>query len=408
MKSKSKKTVVAFSGGLDTTYCAAWLRHTSDAEIITVTVDTGGFSASELEAIEARSHEAGAHEHVTLDGKNEVFDRIITTLIQGNVLKGQVYPLCVSAERVTQAGLLVEYAKNIGADAIAHGSTGAGNDQVRFDVAVRTLAPEMELITPIRDQALSRHEETAWLEKNNIHVPQKTSVYSVNAGMWGTTIGGAETHDPWKSVPDDAYENVVGIKDAPENGIEMIISFEKGIPVAVDSEKIDGPALVEKLNSTGAAHGVGRGVHLGDTILGIKGRIAFEAPAAAILISAHRELEKLVLSRWQQFWKDKIADFYGMLLHEALYYDPVVTDITAMIRSSQHRVTGDVRLKLLKGVITIQGVRSPHSVMNMHKAMYGESTGMWNGRDAEGFSLIHGMGPMLYAAASEEHAGGTS
>jgi argininosuccinate synthase len=386
-----KNIVIAFSGGLDTSYLVAWFKETTNARITTVTVNTGGFSEEEIKNINARAAELGADDHRMVDGRQETFDRVIRMLIQGNVLRGSVYPLSVSAERITQAEILVRTAAEVGADAVVHGSTGAGNDQIRFDVAVRTMAPGLKILAPVREHALTRDQETTWLRTRNISVKDKTSVYSVNAGMWGTTIGGGTIHDSWQSIPDDAYPTVVAPNAAPDAGATVTIKFEKGVPVSLNGETLLGPILVEKLNALGAANGVGRGVHLGDTIMGIKGRIAFEAPAAMILITAHRELEKLVLSRKQQFWKDKLGDFYGALLHEAEFYDPVARDIEAMIQSSQRAVTGEVRVSLKKGILTVEGIRSAYSLMAAAKATYGETQSLWDGRDAEGFTKIYGL-----------------
>jgi argininosuccinate synthase len=393
------KIAVAFSGGLDTSYLVAWLKETTKAEVVTVTVDTGGFPPEELKEIQARSVEVGADDHITVDARQETFDRVVKTLIQGNVLRSNAYPLCVSAERITQAEVMVRKAKELGAEAIAHGSTGAGNDQVRFDVSIQTLAPDIGIIATIRDQGISREDETKWLRARNIKVLDKTSTYSVNAGLWGTTIGGGETHDAWSTIPGKAYPNVVSPDSAPEEGTVLEIGFENGVPVTLNGETLNGPILVEQLNRIGAEHGVGRGVHLGDTILGIKGRIAFEAPAATILLDGHRELEKLVLTRWQQSLKEKMADFYGMFLHEAMFYDPVVEDIEAMIASSQSRVTGDVRVTLRKGIHCVEGVKSPYSMMEAASATYGETQSLWDGRDAEGFSKIYGLQGRIAALA---------
>jgi len=395
------RVVVAFSGGLDTSYCTAWLRETTGAEVVTVTVDTGGFAAAELSALEARSRACGAHRHLLVDGRQHAFDRVIVRLIQGNVLRGAVYPLCVSAERLTQAELLVQSALDLGADAVAHGSTGAGNDQVRFDVAIRTLAPQLEVLTPIRDRALTRQQETDWLRERGISVPDSTRTYSVNAGLWGTTIGGGAIHDPWNAVPDEAYPTVVAPEGAPATGVTVTLAFRQGVPVAVDGAELDGPELVRQLHGLGSEHGVGRGVHLGDTILGIKGRIAFEAPAAQILIAAHRELEKLVLTRWQRFWKDQLAEFFGMVVHEALPHDPVFEDLEALIVSSQRRVTGEVRVHLCRGTVTVAGVRSPHSLVDVAAATYGETQSLWDRRDAEGFCRIYGLQGRLARAAAK-------
>jgi len=397
----SKHIAIAFSGGLDTSYLVVWLKETTQAKITTVIVDTGGFPSDELGAIAARSKELGADDHITVDARQETFDRVVKTLIQGNVLRNSTYPLCVSAERVTQAEVLCRAALEIGADAIAHGSTGAGNDQVRFDVALRTLAPEIEILTPIRDLALSRAAETDYLRAHGAAVEEKTSVYSVNAGMWGVTIGGGETHDAWTTIPGDAYPTVVAAGDAPADGLTLTLEFDAGLPVALDDKPLDGPALIDRLNQIGAAHGIGRGGHLGDTIMGIKGRIAFEAPAAAILIAAHRELEKLVLTRWQQFTNEKMADLYGMLLHEALFFDPVTRDLEAFIASSQSVVCGEVRVGLMRGVLTVEGVKSPHSLMDAAQATYGESQSLWDGRDAAGFTRIYGLQGRLAATAGQ-------
>ncbi|MCP4605433.1 MAG: argininosuccinate synthase [Proteobacteria bacterium] len=396
------KIAVAFSGGLDTSYLVAWFKKTTNAVVVTVTVDTGGFSPDEIASIEARSKQVGADRHITVDGRQETFDRVVKTLIQGNVLRSNTYPLCVSAERITQAEEIVRAAKELGADAIAHGSTGAGNDQIRFDVAIRTLAPGIGILTPIREHGLSRDQETSWLREHGIDVSENISTYSVNAGMWGVTIGGGEIHNTWKTIPDAAYPNVVTPDKAPEQGATFSIAFDKGVPTKIDEEQLSGPALIERLAGLGAEHGVGRGVHLGDTILGIKGRIAFEAPAAAILVAAHRELEKLVLSRWQQFLKDKLSDFYGMFLHEALFYDPAVRDIEAMIESSQSSVTGHVRVTLERGNLRVDGVKSPYSMMDAANATYGETQSIWNGRDAEGFAKIYGLQGRLAAAARSD------
>jgi argininosuccinate synthase len=386
-----RRIVVAFSGGLDTTYCVAWLRESTAAEVVTVTVDTGGFDPTALERIEAASRRAGAQRHVVVDGTDQVFNRMITLIIQGNVLRGGLYPLCVSAERLVQAELVARTASEFGADAVAHGSTGAGNDQVRFDVAFRTMAPELVVLAPIRDQGVSRAAETDWLRARGIPVSEDTTTYSINAGLWGVTIGGGDLHDPWKPVPNEAYPTVVAPEAAPREGTEMVVGFDAGVPTSLDGKAMAGPALVRWLNQLGARHGVGRGVHLGDTILGIKGRIAFEAPAAAILIAAHRELEKLVLTRWQRFWKDQLGEFLGMLIHEALLHDPVYDDIAALVASSQHRVSGEVRVVLQRGLVRVTGTRSRYSLVDTAAATYGETQALWSGRDAAGFCRIYGL-----------------
>ncbi len=393
---KKPLIVLAYSGGLDTTFCLAWLRETLGARVVTATVDTGGFFPGELAAIKTRALSLGAEEHRTLDGRSELFSRFVVRLIQGNILRGRVYPLSVSAERVLQAESVATLALELSAHALAHGSTGAGNDQFRFDAAFQVLAPKLEVHAPVRKLGWSRAQEAAWLKERGIVIPEKTAAYSVNSGMWGTTVGGRETHDPWAEVPDAAFPAPPGPE--PKSPTSVVVGFEKGIPVSLDGRRRRGPVLVLELHELGRRYRIGRGVHLGDTVLGIKGRVAFEAPAPLMLIAAHQELEKLVLTRWQSFWKNHLADFYGQQLHEGLYYDPVMRDIEAMLDSSQGRVTGEARLKLSPGAFSVTGVRSPASLMAAQKARYGESVGLWTGAEAAGFSRIHAL-PMALAAA---------
>lgn len=383
--------VLAFSGGLDTSFCVPYLRETRGEAIHTVTINTGGLSASESEQISQRSKELGADHHTTIDGRSRLFDTVLSYLIKGNVLRGGVYPLCVGPERVTQAELIAEIARQTGASAIAHGSTGAGNDQIRFDVALRNLAPDIEILTPIRTLGISRKETADFLAERGFEVPDKTTTYSINRGLWGTTIGGGETHDPSLPLPESAYPYTCPPSLAPAGGATLEIAFAGGLPVAIDGAEMDSVSIVEYLNELAGAHGVGRGMHVGDTILGIKGRVAFEAPAATVLIAAHRELEKLVLTRWQQFQKTQMADFYGMLLHEGQYFDPVMRDIEAFLDSSQEIVEGSVTVRLAQGGVYVDGCNSPYSLFNSSVATYGETNALWNGRDAEGFSRIYGL-----------------
>ncbi|MGC9399757.1 MAG: argininosuccinate synthase [Anaerolineae bacterium] len=397
-----KKAVLAFSGGLDTSYCVLYLQE-QGYEVVTVTVDTGGFTQEELSAIEARALDLGAAAHHTLDGKQALYDQMVGPIIKGNVLRGGVYPLSVGPERVIQAAEVVRIAQEIGAEAVAHGSTGAGNDQVRFDVAVRTLAPKLEIITPIRDQGMTRAEEAAYLQAHGVSVDAEIQAYSVNQGMLGTTIGGKETKQSWGVPPAAVYPTVVPIDAAPDIPAEIVIGFERGLPVSLNGEVLDGPALMARLDALGAQHGVGKVIHLGDTIMGIKGRIALEAPAPLILITAHRELEKLVLTRQQAFWKNHLAEVYGNLLHEGQYFDPVMRDIEALIDSSQIHVTGEAQVKLHKGNILVTGVRSPYSLLDQAVATYGEENVLWDGRDARGFCKIYGVQAMLAHRAAEVH-----
>jgi argininosuccinate synthase len=391
---KKPLIVLAFSGGLDTTFCALWLQKEIGADVITVTADTGGFTEAELAAIAARSKALGAVGHRTVDGRAEVFARFAVPLIQGNVLRGRAYPLSVAAERVLQAEVVARVARELGADGVAHGSTGAGNDQVRFDAVFQVLLPNVKVYTPIRDLGLSRQEETDYLAKFGVPVPAKTVSYSVNAGLWGTTVGGGATHDPWSEVPDSAFPSASQM--APAKSLDVVVGFEKGVPTTLDGKKMDGVSLVQSLHALGRAYAVGRGIHMGDTILGIKGRIAFEAPAPLMLIAAHNELEKLVLTRWQVFWKNHVAEFYGQMLHEGLYFDPVMRDVEAMISSSQETVTGEARLRLRAGHFDVTGVKSPFSMV-AGAATYGETTRLWTGPEAAGFAKLHAL-PMTLAA----------
>lgn len=393
-----KTLVVAFSGGLDTSYCVPYLREKTGARIVTVTVDTGGFSAADLKTIAARSRTLGADKHLTIDARAQVFDGFLSVIIKGNCLRGGVYPLCVSAERTAQAIAVVDVARREKAYAVAHGSTGAGNDQVRFDAAFSALAPDLEILTPIRDLGLSREEERAYVARHGVVLPPKTSRYSINAGLCGVTIGGGETHDPWAAPEEDAFTTTVNPLKAPAAGTVLTLTFRKGIPTHLDGKALDGVKLVTELARIGSAHGVGRGIHLGDTILGIKGRIAFEAPGPLIAIAAHRELEKLVLTAMQQHWKSQAAEAYAQLLHAGLYFDPVVRDLEALIDASQSSVSGEARVRLRQGQILVEGVRSPHSLMASRVATYGEQNRLWTAADAAGFCRLYGLQGRLAAA----------
>ncbi len=397
-----KHVVLAFSGGLDTSFCVIHLRE-QGYEVTSVTVNTGGFSTEELQRIESLSPKLGAIAHHTIDAREELFDRYLRYLIYGNVLRGNLYPLSVSAERVAQATKVVAAAKTIGATALAHGSTGAGNDQVRFDVAFRALAPELELITPIRTLALSRSEERAFLGKHGFEFPEKIEHYSVNEGMWGTSVGGRETLDSWSPLPEAAFPG--GGIDAAKLAPQLLtLGFKQGVPVAMDGKPLDPVALIAELNAVGRKYGIGRGVHLGDTILGIKGRVGFEAPAAHLLIGAHRELEKLVLTGKQQFWKDTLGNLYGQLLHEGHFFDPLARDLEAFLASSQSRVSGEVKLTLYPRTFAVDGVRSPHSLMDAKVASYGEANRLWSGAEAAGFAKLYGVQQILALRAKRnEH-----
>ncbi len=391
--------IVAFSGGLDTSFVVLYLRREYGCTVSTVTVDTGGFDAAEVEQIAARSKELGAESHHFLDGRQAVYDEHLSWLIRGNVLRGSVYPLCVGAERVVQAREVARVAREKGANLIVHGSTGAGNDQIRFEVVIGALCPEVPTWAPIRDMNVRRVQSAAYLGEHGFPVDAATKDYSINAGLWGVTIGGKETHDPWGYPPEEAWPTTTSPADAPADGEEVVLGFEEGLPVSLDGMAMPPLDLLEALRAKAAAHGVGRGIHLGDTILGIKGRIAFEASAAAVIVPAHRELEKLVLSRAQLFHKDRMGDLYGSFLHEAKHFDPLMRDIEAFIASSQQRVTGEVRIFLRQGVVAVRGARSKYSMLAPELARYGEENALWNGRDAEGFATIYGTQQLLSGLA---------
>ncbi len=392
------KVVLAFSGGLDTTYCALWLRE-QGYEVHTVAVQTGGFDAKEVAEIEQRARKLEVAEHKTIDARDELFRDYLRYLIFANALRGDVYPLSVSAERTVQAKRCAEYAVSIGAKALAHGSTGAGNDQIRFDVAFRVLAPDLQILTPIREQALSREATTTYLEAHGVPIPKKTTTYSINRGLWGVTIGGGDTHRSAGVLPEDAYVLTPPPEKRPPTPEEISLTFDRGVPAALNGEKMPPVELIESLNERAGRHGVGRGMHVGDTILGIKGRTAFEAPAAVVLIQAHRELEKLVLSRQQALWKRTLGDLYGSFVHEARYFDPLMRDIEAFLESSQRRVSGTVRVRLHAGQAAVLGADSPHSLMNPKVARYGETATLWTGAEAAGFAKLYGLQDFLAARA---------
>lgn len=383
--------ILAFSGGLDTCFCAAWLK-AQGFDVITVTVDTGGFKKGELQDINTKSKELGASKHILVNAKTYFYNKIISYSIKGNLLKGGSYPLCVGPERVIQAMKIVEIAQIEKARFIAHGSTGAGNDQIRFDLAIRAIAPGIKILVPVRDLGVSRDYELDFLKKVDIKFDTSKN-YSINIGLLGTTIGGKETKNSWDSPPDGVY-SVKSILKTPGRSENIKIKFRHGLPIF-------GLSLMTKLNILGTEHGVGRGIHLGTTILGIKGRVAYAAPGIAILIKAHEELEKLVMTARQLFWKGILGQVYANLLHEGMYFDPVMRDIERFIDSSQERVTGEVSVELIKGNIFIKGSKSPFSLMDQTVATYGEENNLWDGRDAEGFAKIYGMESCLWSKKNE-------
>jgi len=397
--------VLAYSGGLDTSFLVPWLKDNYGRPIITVTVDTGGIDADGARTLAERSRAYGAIAHHQIDARAAYFEQVLRFLVMGNVRRGQLYPLCVGAERVMQAQQIALMARKLGTNSIAHGCTAAGNDQVRFEVAMRTLAPELEVIAPVRDKAFKRQEELDYLNARKLPLPPYGAAYSVNRGLWGVTIGGKETLTSEGSIPDSAW---VLSKDAftnPKPPARHTIHFEKGRPVGIDGNMMSAVDVVEKLETLGAPYGIGRGIHLGDTIIGTKGRVAFEAPAAETLLTAHRELEKLVLTPRQQRIKDSLAGPYGDWVHEGQLLDPVCRDIEALFLSSQERVTGKVHVLFRPGSLFIEGVESPHSLMAVSKGVYGESHGEWSPQDALGFSKIVSLTGMFHARAGAMEKG---
>lgn len=397
----SEPILLAFSGGLDTSFLVPWLSATYGRPIITVCVDTGGIDAEAARVLDQRARALGAKDHILVEARQAYFDQVLKYLVMGNIKRGQMYPLCVGAERVMQAQTIAEWARQLGTKIVAHGCTAAGNDQVRFEVALRTLAPELTILAPVRDNAFKRPDQLKYLQDRNLPVPPYGAAYSVNRGLWGVTIGGKETLTSAGSIPDHAW---VLSKDAfskPQAPESHTIGFEKGVPASLDGAQLDPVALIEKVEAIGAKFGIGRGIHLGDTIIGTKGRVAFEAPAAEVLISAHRELEKLVMTGRQQRIKEMLAGPYGDLVHEGQHLDPVCRDIEALFVNSQARVSGEVHVMYRPGSAFVEGVTSPYSIMAASKGVYGEAAGEWTAADALGFSKMVGLPGMFWARAGK-------
>ncbi|MFN8335938.1 MAG: argininosuccinate synthase [Cyclobacteriaceae bacterium] len=382
-----KKVVLAFSGGLDTSYCVKYLSEEKGYEVHTITINTGGFDAAEVKAIEDRAKNLGVASHITVDETKNYYDTVIRFLIYGNVLKNNTYPLSVSAERMSQALATANYAKKMKADAVAHGSTGAGNDQVRFDMILNILVPGIEIITPIRDMKLSREQEIEYLKSKGVVYDFKKAMYSVNKGIWGTSVGGKETLKSLGTLPEEAWPTQV-TKTASET---VKLSFEKGELKKVNDKAFGHPTeAIQYLQSIAGAYGVGRDIHVGDTIIGIKGRVGFEAAAPVVIIKAHHALEKHVLTKWQLSWKDQLAQFYGNWLHEGQYLDPVMRDIEAYLSSSQQHVTGDVTVELHPYRFHVVGIESKYDLMSSKFGKYGEENLGWSGNDVKGFTKIFG------------------
>jgi len=393
--------VLAYSGGLDTSFLVPWLIDNYRRPIITVTVDTGGIDAAAATTLRERALALGAVEHHQIDARADYFEQVLRFLIMGNVRRGQLYPLCVGAERVMQAQTIALMARRLGTGSIAHGCTAAGNDQVRFEVALRTLAPELEIIAPVRDHAFKRQEELEYLESRKLPIPPHGAAYSINRGLWGVTIGGKETLTSKGSIPENAWVLSRNAFTANLQPARLRMHFERGRPSGLDGQAMTPVELIEKLEQLAGPYGIGRGVHLGDTIIGTKGRVAFEAPAAEALLVAHRELEKLVLTGRQQRIKESLAGPYGDWVHEGQLLDPVCRDIEALFLQSQQRVTGVVHVLLRPGSLFVEGVESPYSLMAASKGVYGEAVGEWSPADALGFSRIVGLPGVFHRRAGE-------
>ncbi|OJX90130.1 MAG: argininosuccinate synthase [Paludibacter sp. 47-17] len=388
-----EKVVLAFSGGLDTSFCAMYLAKELGYEVHTAVANTGGFDAEELKVIEDKAYRLGAKSHVTLDVTQEYYDKSIRYMVFGNVLRNGTYPISVSSERIFQALAIINYAKQLGADYVAHGSTGAGNDQVRFDLTFDVLAPEIKILTPTRDLLLSREAEINYLKEHGYVADFTRMEYSINKGLWGTSVGGKETLKSEQTLPDEAYPSQV-----EKTGSETItLQFEKGELCGINGElSNDKIGLINKLESIASKFGIGRDMHIGDTIIGIKGRVGFEAAAPLLIINAHKMLEKHTLTKWQQYWKDQLGTWYGMFLHEAQYLEPVMRDIEQFLESSQQNVTGTVIITLRPLGYTLVGVDSTYDLMKTDFGEYGEMNRAWSADDVKGFTKILGNQMKIY------------
>lgn len=396
-----KKIVLGFSGGLDTSYCARHLSDDKGYEVHSIIVNTGGFTAAELQHIEAHAYRLGVKTHTTVDATERYYNTIIRYLIYGNVLKNNTYPLSVSAERLSQALHIAGHAKLLQADAVAHGSTGAGNDQVRFDMIFNVMIPGVEIITPIRDMKLSREEEIAYLQSKGVEMNFEKAAYSINKGLWGTSVGGKETLSSNGILPESAWPVQV-TKHEPE---AVKLTFETGELRAVNDEQFAHPvAAIQYLQQIAGPFGIGRDIHIGDTIIGIKGRVGFEAAAPMVILKAHHALEKHVLSKWQLSWKDTLAQFYGNWLHEGQILDPVMRDIEAYLEHSQAHVTGDVFVTLYPYRFQVTGIISPYDLMSGAFGTYGEMNNGWSGEDVRGFSKIFGNQTAIYQQIKQTSA----
>ncbi len=394
----NNKVVLAFSGGLDTTYCALYLSKIKNLEVHAVTVNTGGFSEEEIAGIEEHAHSLGVKSFHCIEETENFYNKVIKYLVYGNVLKNNTYPLSVSAERISQAVAIAEYTRLIGASCVAHGSTGAGNDQVRFDMVFNTLIPEVEILTPIRDMTLSREDEIEFLKANGVKMNFDKAKYSINKGIWGTSVGGKETLTSHLPLPEDAFPTPVTKQEAED----LTLHFEKGELVGVNELSLSPAKAIQHLTALTAGYGIGRDIHVGDTIIGIKGRVGFEAAAPLIIIKAHHLLEKHVLSKYQLLLKEQFSAWYGSSLHEGQYLEPAMRDIEIFLESTQQNVTGKVILTLHPYRFTLNGVETPHDLMSSKFGSYGEMNKGWSGEDVKGFAKIFGNQVSIYNKVNKE------
>lgn len=396
--SENKKVILAYSGGLDTSFCVKYLSEEKGLDVYAITVNTGGFTAEQIKGIEERALSLGVKEYVAKDVTKEYYDKCLKYLVFGNVLKNNTYPLSVSAERVFQAIAVAEYAKSIGAGYIAHGSTGAGNDQVRFDMIFNIVLPDAEIITPIRDLRLSREAEIEYLKSKGVEIDAAKAMYSINQGIWGTSVGGKETLTSDQTLPESAYPTQL----TKEGSEDITITFEKGEPVALNGKRYDHPTeVIQELERIAAPYAIGRDIHVGDTIIGIKGRVGFEAAAPLIIIKAHHLLEKHTLTKQQLTWKDMLANPYGSFLHEGLFYEPAMRDMEAFFTSTQGHVSGDVFIRLQPYRFITVGISSPYDLMQSKFGSYGEMNNAWSGDDVKGFAKIFSNQIMIHTRVKE-------
>lgn len=394
-----QKVVLAYSGGLDTTYCALYLKNELNLDVHAVIVQTGGFSDEELKLVEKRAISLGVSSFMVIDVTQKYYDSCIKYLVYGNVLKNAVYPLSVSAERMLQAIAVAEYVKEVGADFVAHGSTGAGNDQVRFDMVFQSAIPHVKILTPIRDKRLSREEEIEYLKANNVEMNFEKAQYSINKGLWGTSVGGKETLTSNGYLPESAWPTQITSSEP----LDIVLHFKNGELVGLNDNADMNPVVaIQQLQSIAQSFGIGRDVHVGDTIIGIKGRVGFEAAAPVIIIKAHHLLEKHTLTKWQMYWKDQLSTWYGNSLHEGMMLDPTMRNVEAFLQDTQQQVTGKVYVTLYPYRFVVTGIDSEHDLMNSKFGSYGEMNNTWNGDDVKGFAKIFGNQVAIYHAVNND------